>query len=152
MVKQEHFIEKGIIKDIHGNRAIVQLVRQNTSEGCYSCGVCGDTDVKKNPPVLEVETIPHLFVGQMVKLQKTVNSPYKAIILTFITPLISLFIGSFVGQKIEFIFPKSQDIRMFICGFVFFLLAIFAVSIYDKKTRHKNRKHHKIISCDNHNI
>src|SRR3990170_5973329 len=145
MSNQKQFIEKGIIKSIQGNRATVEVVKPDTKE-CKSCGTCAGIETKSN--FLEVNAIPGLVVGQQVTLQIIERSPYKSIILLLILPVINLLVGSLIGQKIYFIYPNSQDIRMLFCGFVFFALSIFAVSIYDKKIRSKKRSHQKIISID----
>ena len=145
MPNQKQNVEKGIIKSIHGNRATVEVVKPDT-KGCKSCGTCAGIETKSN--FLEVNAIPGLVVGQQVTLQIIERSPYKSIILLLVLPVINLLVGSLIGQKIHFIYPNSQDIRMLFCGFVFFALSIFAVSIYDKKIRSKKQPHQKIISID----
>ncbi|MBI2471864.1 MAG: SoxR reducing system RseC family protein [Planctomycetes bacterium] len=145
MPNQKQTIEKGIIKYIQGNRATVEIIKTDTKE-CKSCGTCAGIESKSN--ILEVNAIPGLVVGQQVTLQIIERSPYKSVILLLILPIISLLIGSVTGQKIQFIYPNSQDIRMLFCGFVFFALSIFAVSLYDKKIRSKKQPHQKIISID----
>lgn len=145
MSNQKQIIEKGIIKYLHNNRAIVEILKSDTKE-CKSCGTCAGVENKSN--ILEVNAIPGLVVGQQVTLQIIERSPYKGIILLLVLPVINLLIGSLVGQRIRFIFPNSQDIRMLACGFIFFALSIFAISIYDKKTRNKKQSHQKIISIN----
>ncbi|HHT9138071.1 MAG TPA: SoxR reducing system RseC family protein [Candidatus Wunengus sp. YC60] len=145
MSNQKQTIEKGIIKSIQGNRATVEIIKPDTKE-CKSCGTCAGIENKSN--FLEVNAIPGLVVGQQVTLQIVERSPYKSVILLLILPIISLLIGSLIGQKIHFIYTGSQDIRMLFCGFVFFALSIFAVSMYDKKIRSKKQPHQKIISID----
>ena len=68
--------------------------------------------------------------------------------LVLILPVISLMIGSLLGQKFYFIYRNSQDVRMVSCGFIFFVLSILSLSIYDKKIRNKKNTHRKIISID----
>ncbi|OHB39993.1 MAG: hypothetical protein A2545_04440 [Planctomycetes bacterium RIFOXYD2_FULL_41_16] len=145
MSNQKQIIEKGIIKSIQGNRATVEVVKPDTKE-CKSCGTCAGIETKSN--FIEVNAISGLVVGQQVTLQIVERSPYKSVILLLILPVINLLIGSLIGQKIHFIYPNSQDIRMLFCGFIFFALSIFAISIYDKKIRSKKRSHQKIISID----
>ncbi|OHB47198.1 MAG: hypothetical protein A2099_06115 [Planctomycetes bacterium GWF2_39_10] len=145
MFKQKLIVEKGIIKYITGNRATVEIVKPNIKE-CKSCGTCIGIENKQN--FLEVNTIPGLSINQHVTLQTIIRSPYESIILLLILPIISLLIGSLIGQKIYFIYPKSQDIRMLSCGFILFTLSILAVSIYDKKIRSKKQPRQKIISID----
>jgi len=145
MSNQKQIIEKGIIKSIQGNRATVEVVKPDTKE-CKSCGTCAGIETKSN--FIEVNAISGLVVGQQVTLQIVERSPYKSVILLLILPVINLLIGSLIGQKIHFIYPNSQDIRMLFCGFIFFALSIFAISIYDKKIRSKKRSLQKIISID----
>lgn len=145
MFKQKQIVEKGIIKHINGNRAMVEIIKQNP-EDCKSCGVCIGIENKLN--LLEVDTIPGLKVGQQVMLQLTNSSPYKSMILLLILPVVNLLIGSLLGQKMNMVYPDSQDMRMLLFGFVFFVLTILFVSIYDKKIRNKKHAHRKIISID----
>lgn len=145
MPNQKHNVEKGIIESIQGNHATVEVVKPDTKE-CKSCGTCAGIETKST--FIEVNAIPGLVVGQRVTLQIVERSPYKSIILLLILPIINMLIGSLIGQKIHFVYPNSQDIRMLFGGFIFFALSIFAVSIYDKKIRSKKRSHQKIISID----
>ncbi len=145
MPNQKQNIEKGIIKSIQGNCATVEIVKPDTKE-CKSCSTCAGIENKSN--FIEVNAIPGLVVGQQVTLQIVERSPYKSIIFLLFIPILNLLIGSFIGQKIHFVYPHSQDIRMLFCGFIFFALSIFAVSIYDRKIRIKKRSHQKIISID----
>ncbi|MCF6155534.1 MAG: hypothetical protein E3K36_09840 [Candidatus Brocadia sp.] len=152
MFKQKQIIEKGIIKYINGNQATVEIIKPNSQE-CKSCGVC--MGIENNPNLLEVNAFPGLGVGQQVTLKITEHSPYKSMILLFILPIANLLAGSLLGQKFSFIYPSSQNMRMVFCGFIFFILSIVVVSIYDKKTKNKKHAHRKIISIDaknNYNI
>jgi positive regulator of sigma E activity len=145
MFKQKQVIEKGIIKYINGNRATVEIIKPDSQE-CKSCGVCMGIENKTN--LLEVKAFPGLDAGQQVTLKIIEYSPYKGMFLVLILPVISLMIGSLLGQKFYFIYPNSQDVRMVSCGFIFFILSILALSIYYKKIRNKKNIHRKIISID----
>lgn len=146
MFKQKQIIEKGIIRYINGNHATVEIIKSDDSQECKSCGVCAG--IENNPNLLEVNASPDLRIGQQVTLTAIEHSPYKSMILLLILPLVNLLIGSLLGQKFYFIYPDSQNIRMVSCGFIFFILSLLAVSIYDKKIRNKTRTHRKIISAD----
>ena len=143
MFKKTQIVENGIIRYISGNRTTVEIVKSNLEE-CKSCGSC--TDIKNKPNFIEIETVPGLILGQQVILQVIESSPSKSIILLLILPIVSLLTGSLIGQKIHFVYPQSQNIRMISCGFIFFFLSIIFLSIYDKKIRNKNQAHRKITS------
>ena len=145
MFKQKQVVEKGIIKYINGNHATIEIIKPNSQE-CKSCGVC--MGIENNPNLLEVNAFPGLGVGQQVTLKIIEHSPYKSMILLLLLPIVSLLIGSLIGQKFYFIYPSSQDIRMASCGFISFMLSIIVVSIYDKKIRNQKHAHRKIISID----
>lgn len=148
MVKQKQITESGIIKYITGNRAVIEIVRPN-SEECKSCGVCAG--IENKPNLLETEITPDMYVGQRVTVHVVEDSPYRGMILLFILPMLNLLIGSFIGQKIHCIFANSQDIRMIFCGFVFFMVTIIVVSIYDRKLRSRKYPRRTIISVDTQN-
>lgn len=145
MFKQKRVVEKGVIKYIYDNYATVEVIRQNSQE-CKSCSSCGG--VENKPKLFEVKAFPGLEVGRSVMLQVIEHSPYKSMILVLVLPLISLMIGSLIGRKFCFIYPNSQDVRMIGCGFIFFLLSILAVSIYEKTRGNQKQIRRKIISID----
>lgn len=145
MFKQREIVEKGIIKYIDGNHAMVEIVKPDLNK-CKSCGVCVGVEKKQN--LLEVDTIPDVSIGQQVTLQIAEDSPYKSMLLLLFLPIVSLFTGSLLGQKIQFIYPTSQNFRMICCGFIFFLLYIVSLGIYDKKMRSKRPVRRRIVSVD----
>ncbi len=148
MFKQKQITESGIVRYINGNRAAIEIVRPN-SEECKSCGVCAG--IENKPYLLEAEITPNIYVGQQVTVQVAEGSPYKSMIFLFVLPILNLLIGSLIGQKIHCIFPNSQDIRMVFCGFIFFIVTIIVVSIYDRKLRSRKSSRRAIISVDTQN-
>ncbi|MEP9411457.1 MAG: SoxR reducing system RseC family protein [Candidatus Brocadia sp.] len=149
MFKQKQIIEKGIIRYINGNHATVEIIKSDDSQKCKSCGVCAG--IENNPNLLEINAFPGLRIGQQVTLTTIEYSPYKSMILLLVVPVVNLLIGSLLGQKLYFIYPDSENIRMVSCGFISFILSLMAVSIYDKKTRNKKHAHRKITSVDTRN-
>ncbi|TVM03950.1 MAG: hypothetical protein CV087_02750 [Candidatus Brocadia sp. WS118] len=145
MFKQKKVVEKGIIKYINNTHATVEVIRQDSQE-CKSCSGCVGAENK--PKLLEVKAVPGLDIGKYVTLQIIEHSPYKGMVLILILPIINLVIGSLIGRKFYFIYPNSQDVRMIACGFLFFLLSILAVSIYEKTIRNQKQVHRRIISID----
>lgn len=145
MLKQNLTIERGIVKQIRGNRAIVEIGNPETKD-CKSCGSCMDI---KNPfKLLEVDVVPGLGMGCRVEVQIVRPSPYKSMTLLLLLPIVNLLAGSMIGQKITHIYPYSQNVRMLLCGFIFFALTIAFISIYDKKIRNKKLSHRRIISIE----
>src|SRR5574337_904544 len=104
MFKQKQVVEKGIIKYINDNHATVEIIKPNSQE-CKSCGVC--MGIENNPRLLEVNAFPGLGVGQQVTLKIIEHSPYKSMILLLLLPIVSLLIGSLIGQNFYFIYPSS---------------------------------------------
>ncbi|MGQ3685262.1 MAG: SoxR reducing system RseC family protein [Candidatus Loosdrechtia sp.] len=145
MFQQRDSIEKGIIKYVYGNRAGVEIINPD-STNCKSCGICVGIETGQN--LLEVDAVPHISVGQQVTVQISENSPYKSMILIFILPILSLLTGSILGQKIRFLYPGSENLRMICFSLIFFLLYIASISLYDKKMRSQKHLHRKIISID----
>ena len=145
MLKQNLTIERGIVKQIRGNRATVEIGNPETKD-CKSCGSC--MDIKNPSKRLEVDAVPGLDVGHRVVVQIVRPSPYKSMALLLLLPIVNLLAGSMIGQKITCIYPYSQNVRMLLCGFIFFALTIAVVSIYDKKIRNKKLSHRQIISIE----
>lgn len=146
MLKQNLTIERGIVKQIRGNRVTVEIGNPETKD-CKSCGSCMDI---KNPfRLLEVDAVPGLNMGCRVEVQIVRPSPYKSMALLLLLPIVNLLAGSMIGQKITRIYPYSQNVRMLLCGFIFFALTIAVVSLYDRKMRNKKHSHRQIISIEN---
>ncbi|MCF6157108.1 MAG: hypothetical protein E3K32_00735 [wastewater metagenome] len=148
MFNQRDIVEKGIIKHINGNHTTVEIVRPNVNK-CKNCSACAGIGNKQN--LLDVDTIPGVSIGQQVTLYIHQNSPYKSILLLFVVPLVSLLIGSLLGQKTHAIYPGSENLRVVCGGFIFFLLSIMFISLYDKKIRSKKPVRRRIISVDDGN-
>lgn len=145
MFEQKQGIETGRIKYISGNRATVEIIKPNPPE-CKSCRVCAG--IENVPHLIEVDASPDLILGQLVTLKIIECSPYKSMILLLVLPLISLMIGCLIGQKFSFICQISQDMRMVFCGFLFFILSLVGVSLYDKKEKNKKTACREIISTN----
>ncbi|MBM4053357.1 MAG: SoxR reducing system RseC family protein [Planctomycetes bacterium] len=146
MFKETQIKETGIIKNINGNKTTIELLSQ-TTENCKSCSGCGE--VKSSSQYLEVETVPGLEEGQFVVTQKTINSPYRSIMLVFVFPVISLLTGSYIGQNYNILRITSKDTRVIVCGFIFFITSLIIAGVYDKMTKNKTATSRKIIS---HNV
>ena len=71
--------------------------------------------------------------------------------LVFVFPLISLLVGSYVGQNYNILCITSKDIRIIVCGFIFFISSLVIAGIYDKMSKSKTTTPQKIISNNLHN-
>ncbi|MCF6147549.1 MAG: SoxR reducing system RseC family protein [Candidatus Kuenenia sp.] len=148
MFRQTKVKETGIITNINGNKTTIELLKQ-TTENCKSCSGC--VEVNSSSQYIEVETVPGLKEGQLVVTQKTIHSPYKSIILVFVFPLISLLIGSYIGQNYNIFHITSKDIRVIVSGFIFFIASLIIASVYDRLTKSKTTTSQKIIFDNLHN-
>ncbi|HHT9125380.1 MAG TPA: SoxR reducing system RseC family protein [Candidatus Brocadiia bacterium] len=136
--------EKGIIKDIKGNTAVVEI-QKKASDECSRCGICasaGDTT-----KIMRVDCVPGLTIGQKVTLEITGPSAYKGILLLFVAPIVAFITGGIVGQHVTFVFPSSENLRIGIFGLAFIALCMFCVHLYDRRLRAR-KFIPKIISID----
>lgn len=138
--------EKGVVKEIKGNTAVVEI-QKTTSDECSSCsvGVCshaGDTT-----RIMRVDCVPGLAVGQKVTLEVTGPSAYKGILLLFVAPIAAFITGGLIGQHVTFIFPSSENLRIGLFGLAFIAVCMFCVHLYDRRLRAKKFTP-KIISID----
>ena len=136
--------EKGVIKDIKGNIAVVEI-QKKASDECARCGVCvsaGDTT-----KIMRVTRVPGLAVGQKITLEVSGPSAYKGILLLFVAPIAAFITGGIVGQHVTFVFPSSENLRIGLFGLAFIALCMFCVHLYDRRLRAKKFTP-KIISID----
>jgi positive regulator of sigma E activity len=136
--------EQGVIKDIKGNTAIVEIQKKSPDE-CSTCGICahaGDTT-----RIMRVNCVPGLAVGQKVTLEVTGPSAYKGMLLLFVAPVAAFIIGGIIGQNVTFVFPSAENLRIGLFGLAFIALCMFCVHLYDRHLRAKKFTP-KIISID----
>ena len=92
----EHPEDTGIVKEISGTTAIVEVVRGGGCKSCTMRGLC----FRKNEPVsFTIETDLALAPGDKVRLEISPEGRVLASLLIFGLPMLALFAGFMIAAK-----------------------------------------------------
>ena len=114
-------IEQGIVNEIKNGKAVIKI---SYNEECSKCGMC----LKKDKfMLLTVDNDFNANVGDKVKVERLKEIKFKAIILTFLIPLVLIILGVFIGVLLE------NELISLALGVVFCALWYLILAFIDKK-------------------
>jgi len=120
-------VEEGIVSQVKGSKIVVNIARKSA---CETCRLCRKSEEKLMQ--VELENSSNARVGDKVRLHIKDGFILKVSILTYILPLVFLFIGLFIGNLIN-------EITGAAFGITFLILSFFII-------RKRGRKYEKNIS------
>lgn len=123
---------RGIVRQLVSDKeALVELIGKEKIEkmdchtsSCESCETCG----KKNKFLL-ADYSEIVFVGDVVEIYTETSKYNVAVFVTFILPLIMLFIGIALG--------KGNETKSLIWGLILFAFSLIFAYIFDKSFKAK---------------
>lgn len=128
-------IEKGVVKNIDGKFAVVQIER-NMNE-CSSCSL-RDACTRKESDFIYVFNSVGAKIGDIVEFEVMERLGWLSMFLFFILPIVFLLIGIIIGNTKD---EKFAIITGFIfIGFYFFILFLLEKNIKFKKGFIKMRR------------
>ena len=110
--------ETGIIREVWGDEAKVELTPVSSCSSCALNSFCNPKDVEK--PVLTAANPIHAKAGEWVKLEMNPGAAVTSAFLLFIFPLIGLLVGYFAGHSLG----QLGEIVGSLVGFALFLLMV----------------------------
>lgn len=121
--------EEGLIVEVQGKMAKVQIQRSSACGHCHACEL-GTNGMM----IAEVQNPVNARVGEKVKIEIAPSSLLQAAFMVYIVPIIGLVVGYLIGSTIT----HSESIG--ICsGVAMLLLSFFILYWYDKKiSKHRN--------------
>ncbi|NOY78112.1 MAG: SoxR reducing system RseC family protein [Calditrichaeota bacterium] len=124
--------ETGIIREVHGDEAVVELTPVSSCSSCALHSVCNPSEVEK--PVLTATNPIHAREGDWVKLEMNPGAAITSAFLIFIFPLLGLAVGYVAGHA----FGRLAEIIGSVLGFALFLLVVkFLDPVLTKKRAFK---------------
>ncbi|MGL5088425.1 MAG: SoxR reducing system RseC family protein [Cetobacterium sp.] len=113
----------GLVKEKNGNKLTVSIYKESA---CSHCNNCSDSSKISNTLVFICED-SDIKVGNIIKFEMEDNKIFKAAFIVYIIPLIFMFLGYFLGDKLNL--TEGKRILM---SFGSLVLAFLGVFIYDK--------------------
>ena len=126
--------EPGVVMETAGNTAKVMMSR---SGGCESCGAAGSCKVASGDRIMEADNPVGAKTGQHVLVEIESVLFLKATFLTYMLPVIFLFLGAYLGGKYGPMLSGaiSLDYWQAIGGVAFLVLSAVLVRLYDRKVK-----------------
>lgn len=92
-------------------------------------------DLGKSEVILNVKNQIKAKSGQRVALDVKGTGPLKAAFITFLLPLIMIFIGAALGEWIALKYYKDVQTFQIVGGCIGFILSILNVKVFDKNIK-----------------
>ncbi|MBU4310818.1 SoxR reducing system RseC family protein [bacterium] len=134
--------EEGIVIEIKGNLAQVEIKRKSA---CGTCRAC--TLGTGNTMITEAENPLGARIGQRVKVEISSREILKGAFLIYIFPLLALILGMVLGITITNrlgLKESSQTVGL-VLGLVFLVLSFVLIWRYNKKVKDQSTYRSKII-------
>jgi sigma-E factor negative regulatory protein RseC len=120
--------ETGVIVEKNDLYAKIQVERKEACKGCAAKSVCHPFDESENLVEIFAKNSVNAQIGDKVKVAIPEITFLKASFITYLIPVIFLFVGSFVGELLF-----HSDILNFLIGSIFFIVSFFLIHSYSKK-------------------
>lgn len=114
--------EQGVVKELKGQFAVVQMQKHAACAGCNACKK-GSSD---NDIFIEAENPINASVGDKVEVDLEAPNLLTAAIIVYMIPLLALLIGVFIGYKM------GSDMMSAILGVVFMAATFGMIKLKDK--------------------
>ncbi|MHB8173589.1 MAG: SoxR reducing system RseC family protein [Nitrospirota bacterium] len=126
--------EPGVVIETAGTTAKVMMSKAGT---CESCGASGSCKVASGDRVMEADNPLGAKPGQQVMVDIESGAFLKATFLTYMLPVIFLFLGAYLGGKYGPALSGaiSMDYWQALGGVVFLVLSAVLVRLYDRKVK-----------------
>jgi sigma-E factor negative regulatory protein RseC len=126
--------ETGVVMETSGGTAKVMM---NRGGSCESCSASGSCKAVSDDRVMEAENPLGAEPGQQVVLEIESGMFLKATFLTYMLPVIFLFLGAYLGGKFGPDISKavSFDNWQAIGGVAFLVLSALMIRLYDRKVK-----------------
>lgn len=122
--------ETGKITSTYNNLAKIEIT---PNASCEKCKIC---DIGENGQrIVEATNSIKAQVGNIVKLEMNSTIITKAAFIMYLLPLILMFIGFAVGNKLAIILNLEKYLELFVAifGIISLLGAYLGIKIYDRK-------------------
>ena len=128
--------ESGIVMETSADTAKVKLIRTGGCEGCGASKTCKAVSDTEN--TITVINNVGAAAGQHVTIEITSGVFLKATFITYILPVVGLFVGAALGGKYgtDIYSGIKADYWQAIGGIIFFFISVAIIRLYDRMLSH----------------
>lgn len=137
-------IERGIVKEILGSHALVISTKSSSCESCSSKDACNVMGGGNEVEIEALNTV-HAEAGDTVLISFQTSSLFKLTFLLYIFPIIFLFMGAIVGEKLSIYAQADPSKISAIFSFVLFFISLGIVILVSRKLEKKQEYKPEII-------
>lgn len=138
-------IERGIVTSVFPEFALVRSTRSSSCESCASKDACHLMGGEANQVEIEAINVVNARVGDRVLLSIESASLLKLSFLLYILPILFLFTGALIGEKIAPSLSYSPSSVSAIMGFFFFISSLGIVIVTGRRLEKKKAYRPHII-------
>lgn len=133
--------EEGIVVEVKGGIAKVEIVRSRVCGGCHACTIGA-----RGRMVTEAENLVGAKKGERVKVEIPTPLLLKAVFMVYLLPLLGLVSGCVVGKwAAELLGFKASEIIGAMVGVWMLGLGFWITHRYDKRMRKKGEFKSRVV-------
>ncbi|MDD3049846.1 MAG: SoxR reducing system RseC family protein [Candidatus Cloacimonetes bacterium] len=121
--------DTGIVKEIIGDCAVVELLVNSSCESCAMHGLCGGA---KKVPIHKIKNDFNLKPGDKVELEISAGTKVFSSVILFLLPIVSMLLFYAIAKAVGF----SEDVSI-IVSFAGLLASGIAIRYIDKAYQNK---------------
>jgi len=134
--------EEGIVAEVQGNIAKVEILKKSACEKCAASGVCHPGDQE----LMEADNPLGAIKGQRVMVVVAPQLYLKASIILYGIPMVAMVAGAILGKNaaIAYAGEANSDLWAFIAGMTCLVISFYFIRLYNNKVE-KTREYQPVI-------
>ncbi len=134
--------EEGIVAEIQGSSAKVEILKKSACEKCSAAGVCHPGDQE----LMEADNPLGAIKGQRVMVVVAPQLYLKASIILYGIPMVAMVSGAILGKNaaIAYVGEANSDLWAFIVGMTCLAISFYFIRLYNNKVE-KTREYKPVI-------
>ena len=134
--------EEGIVAEVQGNIAKVEILKKSACEQCAASGTCHPGDQE----LMEADNPLGAVKGQKVKVVVAPQLYLKASIILYGIPMAAMVAGAILGKNaaIAYVGEANSGLWAFITGMTCLVISFYFIRLYNNKVE-KTREYKPVI-------
>jgi sigma-E factor negative regulatory protein RseC len=134
--------EEGIVAEVQGNIAKVEILKKSACENCAASGTCHPGDQE----LMEADNPLGAVKGQKVKVVVAPQLYLKASIILYGIPMAAMVAGAILGKNaaVAYAGEANSDLWAFIAGMTCLVISFYFIRLYNNKVE-KTREYKPVI-------
>ena len=134
--------EEGIVAEVRGNIARVEILKKGACEKCAASGICHTGDQE----LMEADNPLGAVKGQKVKVVVAPQLYLKASLILYGIPMAAMVAGAILGKNaaVAYIGEANSDLWAFIAGMTCLVISFYFIRLYNNKVE-QTREYKPVI-------